>query len=98
MCTAQKANIQMIPLFLDGDFQDLVSHQFTKLYSQFPPNPATYSQPLTFGIVQCAFDDHRKKFVTPMMTAFGIRNDKNVIRTRIELADDVESRLPIFAK
>lgn len=39
---------------------------------------------VTFGEIRFSADDHREELVTPMMTAFGIGNDENVVRSGFE--------------
>jgi len=39
-------------------------------------------------------DDHVQKLVTPMMSAFGIRNDDDVIRPRFEIGDGFKFCVP----
>ena len=49
---------------------------------------------LTFCHFCGAMDDHVQKLMTPMMTAFGLRNDDDVIRPRFEFGDGGEFRVP----
>ena len=69
-------------------------HCFLHLSTHPSINPFIF----TFWNLQFTLYYHGEKLVTPMMSAFRVLNDKDVIWSRIEVENAVESSFPVVAK